>query len=177
MTSQFAFLIAFITGLLCTVMAMLRGVEKREGNEIRRPLAGLNLPVIGMTLVAFGVTGYLLSRYSNLGLGGRLLISLGAGTAAWMGMTTLLAKWALRAPLEDPHETQELLQGHIAVVVENIGAGTQGRIEYDLNDEHHSVRARSMDGRAIAKGTEVVIDRVEGDIAHVEPWSTVEPRL
>ncbi|MGI8619486.1 MAG: NfeD family protein [Gemmatimonadaceae bacterium] len=168
---------AFVAGLVLTVFAMLRGVEKRTGDEIKRPLAGLNLPVFGVALIAFGAVGHLLSRYGAFNLPGRLLIAIGAGVAAYAGMTLLLAKWALRAPLEDPHELQELIQGHIAVVVEAIGATTPGRIEYTLNGHHNSVEARSLNGKPIPAGTEVVIDQQQGHVAQVEPWASVEPRL
>lgn len=171
------FTAAFIAGLVLAVFAMLRGVEKRTGDEIKRPLAGLNLPVFGMALIAFGAVGYLVSRYSGLGFAARLLIAAASGGAAYAGMTLLLAKWALRAPLEDPHELQELIQGHIAVVVKEIGATTPGRIEYTLNGHHHSVEARSLSGQPIPVGTEVVIDQQQGDVAQVEPWASVEPRL
>lgn len=171
------FTAAFITGLVFAVFAMLRGVEKRTGDEIKRPLAGVNLPVFGMALIAFGAVGYLLSRYSGTGFPMRLLIAALSGAAAYAGMTLLLAKWALRAPLEDPHELQELIQGHIAIVVKEIGATTAGRIEYTLNGHHHSVEALSLNGQPIPVGTEVVIDQQQGDVAQVEPWASVEPRL
>jgi len=171
------FTAAFIAGLVLAVFAMLRGVEKRTGDEIKRPLAGVNLPVFGMTLIAFGAVGYMLSRYSSLDLPVRLLIALASGATAYAGMTLLLAKWALQAPLEDPHELQELIQGHIAIVVQDIGATTSGRIEYTLNGHHHSVQAVSLAGQPIPAGTEVVIDQQKGDVAHVEPWASVEPRL
>lgn len=171
------FTAAFTAGLVLAVFAMLRGVEKRTGDEIKRPLAGLNLPVFGMALIAFGAVGYLLSRYSGLGIAMRLLIAALSGAGAYAGMTLLLAKWALKAPLEDPHELQELIQGHIAVVVQEIGSATPGRIEYTLNGHHHSVEARSLDGKPIPVGTEVVIDTQDGNVANVEPWASVEPRL
>ena len=168
---------SFITGLVLAVFAMLRGVEKRTGDEIKRPMAGLNLPVFGMALIAFGAVGYLLSRYSSLGTTARIVIAGLSGGAAYAGMTLLLAKWALKAPLEDPHELQELIQGHIAMVVEPVGPSSPGRIEYTLDGHHHSVTAVSLTGAPIAAGTEVVIDRQDGDVAHVEPWESVEPRL
>lgn len=177
MTPIWFFTAAFIAGLVLAVFAMLRGVEKRTGDEIRRPLAGLNLPVFGMALIAFGAVGYLVSRYGSLGFAVRLLIATLSGIAAYAGMTLLLAKWALRAPLEDPHELQELIQGHIAVVVQEIGADAPGRIEYTLNGHHHSVEARSLTGQPIPAGTEVVIDQQQGEVAQVEPWASVEPRL
>lgn len=178
MTAQITFFTgAFIAGLLLAVFSMLRGVEKRTGDEIKRPLAGLNLPVFGMALIAFGAVGHLLSRYGAFNMAARVAIAGASGALAYGGMTLLLAKWALRAPLEDPHELQELIQGHIATVVEPVGGATPGRIEYTLNGHHHSVTAVSLDGQPIPAGTEVVIDRQDGDIAYVEPWASVEPRL
>lgn len=171
------FTAAFMAGLLLAVFAMLRGVEKRTGDEIRRPLAGLNLPVFGVALIAFGAIGHLLSRYDTFSMPVRVLVAAALGASAYGGMTLLLAKWALKAPLEDPHELQELIQGHIAVVVQEIGADTSGRIEYTLNGHHHSVEARSLNGARIPVGTEVVIDQQHDDVAQVEPWASVEPRL
>lgn len=171
------FTAAFIAGLLLAVFAMLRGVEKRTGDEIKRPLAGVNLPVFGVALIAFGAIGHLLSRYATFNMPTRVLVAAALGAAAYGGMTLLLAKWALKAPLEDPHELQELIQGHIAMVVQAIGADTPGRIEYTLNGHHHSVEARSLNGTPIPAGTEVVIDQQHGDVAQVEPWASVEPRL
>ncbi|HUR91279.1 MAG TPA: NfeD family protein [Gemmatimonadaceae bacterium] len=171
------FIAAFIAGLLLAVFSMLRGVEKRTGDEIKRPLAGLNLPVFGVALIAFGAVGHMLSRYGVWNMPARFLVAGVSGALAYGGMTLLLAKWALRAPLEDPHELQELIQGHIAKVVEAVGASTPGRIEYTLNGHHHSVAAVSLNGEPIEPGTEVVIDRQEANVAHVEPWASVEPRL
>lgn len=166
-----------MAGLVLAVFAMLRGVEKRTGDEIKRPTAGVNLPVFGVALIAFGAVGHMMSRYGVSTMSMRLLAAGLSGAAAYGGMTLLLAKWALKAPLEDPHELQELILGHIAMVVQPIGASTAGRIEYTLNGHHHSVEAVSLTGEPIPAGTEVVIDRQEGDVAHVEAWASVEPRL
>jgi membrane protein implicated in regulation of membrane protease activity len=39
------------------------------------------------------------------------------------------------------------------------------------------LRARSLDDASVDEGTEVVIERIEGDLAYVEPWVQVEERL
>jgi hypothetical protein len=39
------------------------------------------------------------------------------------------------------------------------------------------VRARGLDERALAIGTDVVIERIEDDLAYVEAWAEVEKRL
>jgi hypothetical protein len=35
----------------------------------------------------------------------------------------------------------------------------------------------SLDGQPIREGTDVVIERLDGNVAYVEPWSLVERRL
>jgi hypothetical protein len=39
------------------------------------------------------------------------------------------------------------------------------------------VRARTIDGRGVAAGEEVCIERIEDEVAFVELWATVEQRL
>jgi len=70
-----------------------------------------------------------------------------------------------------------LLQGHVARVVTSIAAGHEGRISFDYGSERRTLRARSLDDVAVDEGTEVVIERIEGDLAYVEPWLQVEQRL
>jgi hypothetical protein len=41
----------------------------------------------------------------------------------------------------------------------------------------YATPALSLDGTAVAAGTEVVIDRLEEGVAYVEPWVQVEQRL
>ena len=38
-------------------------------------------------------------------------------------------------------------------------------------------RAAGLDGARLELGTEVAIERVEGGVAYVEPWTQVEARL
>jgi hypothetical protein len=39
------------------------------------------------------------------------------------------------------------------------------------------VRARGLDGSVADRGVEVVIERIEENVAYVEPWVEVEKRL
>lgn len=105
-----------------------------------------------------------------------IVVASAAAAAAWVGIGALLAKWALRAPLEDPHEMAEAIQGHVAVVTSGIGK-QPGLITYRLHGETHVVPAVSLDGQPIREGTDVVIERLDGNVAYVEPWSLVERRL
>ena len=93
-------------GLLLSVYAMLHGTVRkgREPGAIRFPMAGLNTPVIGAAMVAFGALGYLLTKYSLFDTIPILIAALAAAVTGWIAMTILMAKWALHGSLNDPHE-------------------------------------------------------------------------
>lgn len=166
-------------GLLVAVYAMLHGTV-RNGHEpgaLRPPVAGFNTPVIGAALLAFGAFGYLFTKYSHFDTIAVLAIAAVAAAAGWIGMTVLMARWALRGPLNDPHEEIEELQGTIATVTHAISPTELGEIAYSFRGSPTRARARSINGEAVAAGTEVVIDRIDDGIADVELWSVVEQRL
>jgi hypothetical protein len=81
-------------------------------------------------------------------------------------------------PERDPDDPRYVLQGHVATVTAAIGPnGGEGEIAYVVEGARHTVRARGLDGSTAERGTEVVIERIENDIAYVEPWVEVEKRL
>lgn len=162
-------------GIALGVTVTFFGVERRRGREIRRPHPAINLPAVAAAMTAWGAVGYLLTT-GGVGLLWTIVIASAAAAAAWIGIGALLATWALRAPLDDPHEMAEAIQGHVAVVTSGIGE-QPGRITYRLHGETHVVTAVSLDGQPISEGTDVVIERLDGNVAYVEPWSLVERRL
>ena len=68
-------------------------------------------------------------------------------------------------------------RGILARVTKPIRGGVDGEVTYDIGKSSHQLKARSFDAAAIAEGTEVVIERIEGDVAYVEAWQEVEKRL
>lgn len=162
-------------GIALGVTVTFFGVERRRGREIRRPHPAINLPAVAAAMTAWGAVGYLLTT-GGVGLLWTIVIASAAAAAAWIGIGALLATWALRAPLDDPHDMAEAIQGHVAVVTSGIGE-QPGRITYRLHGETHVVTAVSLDGQPISEGTDVVIERLDGNVAYVEPWSLVERRL
>lgn len=162
-------------GIALGVTVTFFGVERRRGREIRRPHPAINLPAVAAAMTAWGAVGYLLTT-GGVGLLWTIVIASAAAAAAWVGIGALLATWALRAPLDDPHDMAEAIQGHVAVVTSGIGE-QPGRITYRLHGETHVVTAVSLDGQPISEGTDVVIERLDGNMAYVEPWSLVERRL
>lgn len=170
-------LLAVLAGIALIARVAFFGVERKRGGEIRRPHPAINTPAVAVTLFTWGAVTYALQRLGPLGPATNAAIGLPAGAAAWVGTGFLLAKWALRAPLVDPHEQAELLQGHIATVIRPITPTIPGAITYTLDGESHTVEARSLDSSPIDEGTDVVIERIDANTAYVEPWSLVERRL
>jgi membrane protein implicated in regulation of membrane protease activity len=70
-----------------------------------------------------------------------------------------------------------VLQGHLATVTAPIEPNSDGEITYVVEGTRHTVRARGLDGSTAARGVEVVIERIENNVAYVEPWVEVEKRL
>jgi membrane-bound ClpP family serine protease len=169
----------FGIGLLTSVYAMLHGSIRLhpDPEQITPPPAAFNTPVVGAATLAAGAVGYLASRYSELGTIPVLFLALVAAAGGWTIMTLLMAKWAFKGPIHDPHEEIEELQGTVAVVVKDIRPDELGEIVYTFRDRETRARARSIEGASIPSGTEVVIEKITDDIADVELWSTVEQRI
>jgi hypothetical protein len=169
----------FVAGLLISVYVMLHGSIRHfhDPATATPPPAAFNTPVIGAILMAFGAVGYLVSKYSPVGTIYTILIALLGAAVAWVGVTTLLATWAYRGPIADPHEELEELQGTVAQVTRRITADALGEISYIFRGQPLRVAARSIDGSGADVGTEVVIEKIEGGVADVELWSIVEQRI
>jgi hypothetical protein len=170
---------AFGAGLLTTVYAMLHGAVRigHDPTAAKAPPAAFNTPVIGSAILTFGATGYLFAKYSQIETIKIVIIAIIAAALGWTGMTVLMAKWALKGPIVDPHEELEELQGTVATVTRSIESSTPGEIRYSFRGHPLTVPARSIDGLPVAAGTEVVIERIDAGIADVERWSVVEQRL
>jgi hypothetical protein len=80
-------------------------------------------------------------------------------------------------PEHDPDDPRFVLQGHVAIVTAAIPAGGEGAIAIHDGAASRSFRARMIDDQGIAVGQEVCIERVDEDLAYVEPWAAVEARL
>ena len=175
------FLGSFLLGLVLAVFAMLHGVDRRSArlpfNVVVEPSATLNLPLLAAFAALFGAIGYLLSRYTALGVVPRLLIAAVAGAAAALGVLALIHRWAIPSARQDTVDERYLLQGHPARVTAAIGPDLPGSIVYEIDGIRHAVRAMSLDGSAVDVETDVVIERVEDGLAYVESWDRVEQRL
>lgn len=175
------FVASLIAGLLLAVRAMLLGVERRRVSPGAQPSAQpsvrFSMPVVSAFASAFGAAGYLLTRPGRMGAVTGTLIALLIGLAAGAWAVRIVRRAAAFVPEHDPDDPRYVLQGHVAKVITAIRPDTEGEIEYVVEGAQHRVRARGLDGSAADQGVEVVIERIENDVAYVEPWVEVEKRL
>ena len=177
------YLASFLLGLLFGVRAMLVGVERAPADApypaapARELRASLLLPLLAGFATVFGITGYLLARYSQLSVGAQVGVAAALGALFAVAMATLVLKWAIPSAREEVVDERYLLQGSPARVVRAIGADAPGAVEYDAGGARVVSEARSFDNSPIEPGTEVVIERVEAGVAYVERWALVEERL
>jgi membrane protein implicated in regulation of membrane protease activity len=175
------FVAALIAGLLLAVRAMLVGVERRRtpfgAPPPTTPSVRFSTPVVSAFATTFGAAGYLLTRPGRLGLAAGTIVALLVGTVAGAFAVRLVRRAAAFVPEHDPDDPRYVLQGHVAMVTAPIGPGGDGEVTYEVEGTRHTVRARGLDGSTAERGVEVVIERIEDNVAYVEPWVEVEKRL
>ena len=183
MESTHLFLGLFLAGLVLAVGAMLFGVERKRQSATGAPTIGarLTVPNVAAFATVSGAVGYLLHRYSSLGTAAVLVSAGFAGALGVVGAVLLVARWALPAVAGEVVDERYVLQGHPArvtrIIADAAGAPSAYEISYEEGGATHVLRAHSLEGTALAPGSEVVIERVENGAAYVEAWSVVERRL
>ena len=120
-------------------------------------------------LAWFGGVGYLLTMRTRL----ISLAILGIATAAGLAGAALIATFLVKV-LETPEATLEDIDyqmvGAVGKVNIPIRADGTGEIVYVQGGTRRSLGARSDTGKALEKGTEIVVTRFERGIAYVRPW-------
>lgn len=178
--------IAFLGGLLLAVRVMFFGVRRVAGDRLhhrRWPLAtAAFLVTAGAMSYARAAQGAELTAVWTVGVG---LIGVAAGAGAWW-----LVRRSAAIPSTDPEDDPRYrFQGHVARVIQPIeptvaGAVQSGRIAFSFDGQRHEFDARwSTEAGGFERHdlgvveSEVVIERIEGGVAYVEPWTVVEGRL
>jgi membrane protein implicated in regulation of membrane protease activity len=120
-------------------------------------------------LAWFGGTGYLLARHSHLlavvSLAIATLVGLAAGWVVFRFMVKLVSSTDTPMKSEDYR-----IEGVVGTVNMPIRESGTGEIIFSMAGVRRCSGARSDDGKAIEKGTEVVIERYEKGIAYVKRW-------
>lgn len=180
------YLTLLFVGLALGFIAMWRGVERqhpdspahdRFGRELQAQPVSLLLPGAAGACTLGSVVGYLLTRYSSLPASGAFVTAALAGACGALAATLLVTRWAVPSALASPEDPRYVLQGTPAKALSRIGPDGTGEVSYQANGQLVTVRARSCDGTEIPADADVVIERLEDDVAFVESWSVVEGRI
>jgi len=129
----------------------------------------VNFGTLCAFLAWFGGTGYLLTRYSSLVVAAIATVSTLAGIAGAAVVFWFVARVLLAHEHElDPADYDRV--GVLGRVTSSIREGGTGEIVFSQAGTRHTCGARSENGEALAKGTEVVVTRYEHGIAYVRRW-------
>jgi len=143
-----------------------------RGSGVSPGVSPFNPPSIAAFLAWFGGTGYLLTRFSALWVGMGLLVSAVAGLIGG-GIIFIFLSKVLISDQEylDPADFE--MVGVLGKLSVPIREGGTGELIYSQAGTRRVCGARSDNGGAIAKGTEVVVTRYEKGIAYVSLWSEI----
>jgi hypothetical protein len=142
------------------------GGHAPRGGEV----SPFNPPSLAAFLAWFGGTGYLLTRFSTMWVGLGLLLSVVSGIVGG-GIIFFFLSRVLISEDENMDPADYEMVGVLGRLCVSIREGGTGEILYSQAGTRRVCGARSEDGSAIAKGTEVVVTRYEKGIAYVRLWS------
>ena len=129
----------------------------------------LNFGSIAAFLAWFGGVGFLLTAYSSLWFVWALGLALSSGLIGAAIVFWFLARVLGRhEQCLDPADYE--MVGVLGHVSSSIRAGGTGEIIFSQEGTRRTCGARSEEGIAIRKGTEIVVTRYEDGIAYVRPW-------
>jgi len=136
----------------------------------RGSVSPFNFVTLTAFLAWFGGTGYLLTRFSTVWVGLGLLFSVMSGLVGG-GIIFLFLSRVLMSEGENMDSADYEMVGVLGRISSSIREGGTGEIVYTQMGTRRVCGARSEDGSAIAKATEVVVTRYDKGIAYVELWS------
>jgi membrane protein implicated in regulation of membrane protease activity len=133
-------------------------------------ISPFNMISLTAFLAWFGGTGFLLARHSSMWFFAALLISMLSGIGGAAIMYLFLSR-VLTSPDEELQAADFDMVGVLGKLSLRIREGGTGELIYSQAGTRRVCAARSEDGSAILKGTEVVVTRYERGIAYVRRWS------
>jgi hypothetical protein len=184
------YLICFLVGFLMSFLSFLTGsahlhiphlhvnvhVPHIHVPHVHVPHVGgdqvplLNLGTVAAFLTWFGGTGWVLVHTASLWTFFALGISIVGGLIGAAIVFLFLAKVLMRAEADfDPEDSDMVgVLGRLSV---SIRPGGTGEIVFTQGGTRHCIAARSEEGAAVPKSTEVVVTRFDKGVAYVRPWA------
>ena len=128
-----------------------------------------NFVTFTVFLAWFGGTGVLLTRYSTIWFWTGLATAVAVGLVGAYVIYVFMAK-VLMSPdaILDPSDFR--MEGVLGYLSNPIREGGTGELIYTQAGTRRTCGARSEDGIAIGKGTEVIVTRYEKGLAYVRTW-------
>ena len=147
-------------------------MEMRCAHSHTGNISPFNFITLTAFLAWFGGAGYLLTRYSSIwfvsGSDSPYSAGLVGGGIVFLFLSRVLIS---REEIMDPADYEMAgVLGRVSVTIRENGTG---EIIYSQAGTRRTCGARSEDGNAIAKGTEVIVTRYEKGIAYVRLWSEI----
>jgi membrane protein implicated in regulation of membrane protease activity len=178
------YLICFLLGLALSLLSVLTGSALLHLPHVHVPhvhvphvhagggeaegVPWLNFGTMTAFLAWFGGTGYLLERFYAVWFLVALAIAILSGLGGAAIVFWFLAKLAADDVALDPADYDMIgVLGKLSIPIRQ---GGTGEIVFSQEGVRRVSGARSDDGTAIAKGTEVVVQRYEKGIAYVRRW-------
>ena len=181
------YLVCFLIGVTLSVVSFLGGSLHLPHVHVHVPHAHVphagghvaagqsgempffNFATITAFLAWFGGSGYLLTRYSALTVTVIMLVAIVLGLAGATFIFWFVVKFLMKHDRElDPADFDRV--GALGRVISPIRAGGTGEILFSMAGTRHTCGARSEDGEALPKDTEIVVTRYEHGIAYVRKW-------
>jgi membrane protein implicated in regulation of membrane protease activity len=176
------YLICFLVGFLLSAVSFLAGalhLPHFHGAHGHAAGGGEGVPVLNFGTIAaflawFGGTGFLLERYAAIWVFLALAISVASGLVGAAVVFWFLAKLAAQDRPLDPADYE--MVGVLGTITSAIRAGGTGELMYQRDGSRKAAPARSENGTAIARQTEVIVTRFEGGIAYVRSFEEMSER-
>ena len=189
------YLVCFIFGLALSVLSLLGnlhvnvhlpfhfhignfhvGTAHPNAAAAAGEFPAINFGTITAFLAWFGGIGYLVTRHSHIYAFGALVIAAIGGVVGASIIFLVVGRLLMKGePNIDPSDYDVV--GMLGRVVSSIREGGTGEIIYSQMGVRQTSGARSENGAAIPKGTEIVVTRYEKGIAYVRPWDEMQKEL
>jgi membrane protein implicated in regulation of membrane protease activity len=169
------YLTCFLAGMLLTFVSFVFGGHLHLHVPLHLHVGNLHLPApfnaasIVIFVTWFGATGYLVTHYHSDTAGIALLASTLIGLIG--GALTYFYLARVLSDREEPLLHADFdMTGTLGRISMPIREGGTGELIYSQQGTRRSCGARSEDGSAIDRGTEVVVMRYDKGIAYVRRW-------
>jgi membrane protein implicated in regulation of membrane protease activity len=181
MNVQDIYLICFIVGFALSLLSSLGGLfhlhlpglhhgHAAHGHAGNSPISIFNFGTLAAFLAWFGGVGYLLSKYTGLlfwmAFSLAILGGIAGGAIVFLFLTRMLL--AHERPL---NSLDYEMVGVYGQLTSGIREGGTGEISFSQEGLRRGAPARSDDGSAIQKNTDVVVTRYESGVAYVRRWT------